>query len=118
MIRELKKSDLMLKGGKILIKGVSQPGILLVWASWCGHCNRFKPVYNELAQKLGAGFEVLALEDTQIANANVTNAIGVQGFPTIKFVDAFGNIVGDYNGDRSMDDLLKHICKFYHHCAR
>jgi thiol-disulfide isomerase/thioredoxin len=117
MIRELKKADLILSGDKILIKGSTKPGILLVWASWCGHCSRFKPVYNELDQKLNGGFTVLALEDTQIENASISNALGVQGFPTIKFVDGSGRITADYNGDRSMPDLLDHICKFYHHCV-
>ncbi len=107
----------MMNNNKILIKGVSKPCILLIWANWCGHCNRFKPVYNELEQRLGDGFTVLALEDTQIQNSAVTNALGVQGFPTIKFVDASGNIVADYTGDRSMSDLLTHICKFYHYCV-
>ena len=117
MIRELKTSDIMINGDSTIIKSITKPAILLVWAQWCGYCTRFKPVYNELDQRLNGGIEVLALEDKQITNAKMANAIGVQGYPTIKFVNDSGVIVADYKGDRSIQDLLNHICKFYHYCV-
>ena len=117
MIRELKTRDLKIKGDSVVISGVTEPGMVLIWAGFCGHCTRFKPVYNELDKKIGKGFTMLALEDKQIGGAVMANAIGLQGYPTIKFVDQNGKIGTEYTGSRSMKDLLQHVCKHYHKCS-
>lgn len=117
MIRELSAVDIDLSSGKAVIKGVSQPGMLLVWAGFCGHCTRFKPVYSELDKKLGKGFQLMAIEDKKITSAKLNSALGVQGYPTILWIDGSGRISGSYNGDRSIKTLLDYICKFYHKCV-
>lgn len=93
------------------------PGMLFVFANWCGHCHRFMPIFNELQKQLGSDFPLVALEDTELKkNAKLSQDLNVQGFPTIKFFDQRGKIVSDYNKNRDKKTILEHICKIYHHC--
>jgi thiol-disulfide isomerase/thioredoxin len=93
------------------------PGMLFVFASWCGHCHKFMPIFNELQQQLGSDFPLVSLEDTELKkNTKLSNSLDVQGFPTIKFFDQRGKIVSDYNKSRDKTSILEHICKIYHHC--
>lgn len=96
------------------------PGILLIWARWCPHCTRFLPTYNSIATDIGSGFLCVDIEDSELKQRDgLASALEVNGFPTIKFFDQRGKIIGDYqSNDRSKDTLLNHICKVYHHCIR
>lgn len=100
---------------KRITKG--NPGLLLIYADWCGYCTRFKPVFNELSSILGQDFPCLAIEDSDISD-DIRNGLNFQAYPTIKFFDQSGKIIGEYKGDRSKNDLLKKICKLYHHCVK
>ena len=47
------KVDKFKKIGKdVYIVGNNKPGMILCWASWCGHCVRFKPDYIKFTQLL------------------------------------------------------------------
>jgi thiol-disulfide isomerase/thioredoxin len=93
------------------------PGMLLIHANWCGHCQRFKPTFNELCKQLGNDFPCTSIEDSNLEDDSLKKALNFQGYPTIKFFDQNGKIIGDYNkGDRSKRALLDHICDLYHHC--
>jgi thiol-disulfide isomerase/thioredoxin len=118
---QLTPSDFMIQGDLIYVinptvKG--KPGMLLIWAEWCGHCQRFKPAFNDIAQSIGHSFPAVSIEDTQIGkNMKLGKALNFKGYPTIKFFDQYGRIIGDYNGDRSKSAMLAHICDVYHHCV-
>jgi thiol-disulfide isomerase/thioredoxin len=101
---------------KNITKG--NPGLLLIYADWCGHCQRFKPVFDDLCSILGDDFPCTAIEDTDLSNEKLRNGLNFKGYPTIKFFDQSGKIIGDYKGDRSKNDLLKKICELYHHCVK
>lgn len=77
------------------------------YAPWCGHCKKLEPIYNELAEKL------LGQEDLVIAKmdstANEHSAISVKGFPTLKLFTPGNATPVDYNGDRSLADLVKFL---------
>lgn len=104
--------------GIYINKNLKSPGMLLIFANWCGHCQRFKPTFNELCRQLGNDFHCISIEDTQLQqNDNLVKALNFRGFPTIKFFDKSGKIISEYNGERSKTELLKHICKVYHYCA-
>jgi thiol-disulfide isomerase/thioredoxin len=115
--RNLQTLDLDVNTQGVVVKGMmGKPGILLVWAAFCGHCTRFKPTFSELDSRIGIDFNVVALEDKQLTR-QISTSLGIGGYPTLKFFDKAGKVVSDYNGDRSLDSLLSHICKFYHTCA-
>jgi thioredoxin-related protein len=93
------------------------PGMLFIFANWCGFCHRFKDTFNELQQQLGSDFPLVSLEDVELKkNTKLSDSLNVQGFPTIKFFDQNGKIVSDYNKNRDKATILQHICKVYHHC--
>jgi thiol-disulfide isomerase/thioredoxin len=91
------------------------PGMLLIHADWCGHCVRFKPTFNELCNSIGNDFTCTSIESVEITD-DLKNKLSFRGFPTIKFFDQSGRIIGDYNGSREKGDILEHICNVYHHC--
>jgi len=108
-------------GKEVHIKNsYGNPGLLLIHASWCGHCKRFVPTYQSLCKRLnknGNDFPCLAIEESQLNKSDVlADALDVAGFPTLKFFDQNGKIIGDYKGGRDETDLLDTICKVYHHC--
>ena len=115
MIKELASNNFSIANGKVTLKGVSKPGLVLIWAGFCGHCTRFKPVYNQIDQALDGGFQLYALEDKQMQK-ELGQSLGIRGYPTLKFIDSKGTVGPEYNGERTMQSILEHICKFYHFC--
>lgn len=118
--KQLKQGDFKSNGSDLYINKTStggNPGLLLIYANWCGHCNRFKPVFNEIAQQMGNKFPVISIEHAELEkNQKLMTDLDFQGYPTIKFFDQHGKILGDYNGDRDKKSILAHICNIYHHC--
>jgi protein disulfide-isomerase A6 len=121
-------ANLTTKGFKISVKEVhvnnpsGNPGLLLIHASWCGHCKRFAPTYQSLCKKLnknGDDFPCVAIENEELSKDGgaLSEALNVGGFPTLKFFDQRGKILGDYNGGRDEANLLDTVCKVYHHCV-
>lgn len=118
----LTTKDFKIRNSNTFVTTNGNPGILLVHAHWCGHCKNFIPTYRELCRRLnkrGDDFPCLAIESDELEKdgGKVARALDVAGYPTIKFFDQHGKIVGDYNGNRDINDLLNQICKVYHHCV-
>lgn len=117
---KLESKDFILKSDEVYINTnitKKNPGMLFVYANWCGHCQRFKSTFNELQQQLGSDFPLVSLEDIELnKNTILSKSLQVQGFPTIKFFDQNGKIIENYNKNRDKQTILEHICKVYHHC--
>jgi len=119
---ELKSSDFSVGQDNVFInKSVhnNKPGMLLIMADWCGHCQRFKPTYNEICKQIGKDFICTSIEHDQLQKSpRLIDALQFSGYPTIKFFDKSGRIISEYkSNDRSKAALLSHICDVYHHCA-
>jgi thiol-disulfide isomerase/thioredoxin len=115
--KQLKTSDFKIAKNGVYINNLNQPAMLLIWASWCGHCHRFIPNFNEICNKLGDKFPCLSIESEELNKSSKLNqALDFKGFPTIKFIDQNGKIIEDYDGDRSKSGILTHICEVYHKC--
>ncbi len=84
--------------------------MLLFYAPWCGHCKALHPKYEEVARKLKAKNPKLVMAKCD-ATENEVESVNISGFPTVKFYP--GNKKDqaplDYNGDRSVDDIIKFI---------
>ena len=98
------------------------PGLLLIHASWCVHCKQFAPTYQSLCKKLnkkGDDFPCIAIENEELSkdSGKLSSALNVGGFPTLKFFDQHGKIIGDYEGGRDESNLLDKVCEVYHHCV-
>ena len=70
---------------------------------------------NKIIQSL---FQTGLFSDISVSNSEGNLNITLVENPTIKFFDQSGKIIGEYQGDRSKGDLLKQVCKTYHHCVR
>jgi thiol-disulfide isomerase/thioredoxin len=116
--RKLTPKDFSIKGNNVRINGNGNPGMILIWADWCGHCQRFKPTFNKMCKKLGDDFPCVSIDDTELSkDKNLAKSLNFRGFPTIKFFDQTGKIIADYASERSEAPLYDHICEFYHHCV-
>lgn len=118
--KQLKTTDFTISNPSVYVnKRVTNnnPGMLLIYADWCGHCQRFKPVFNQIYNKIGTNFTCVSVSDDELQNSpGLGKSLNFRGFPTIKFFDQTGKITHDYTGNRESSEILDHICKFYHKC--
>lgn len=90
--------------------------LMLYYADWCGHCTTFKPIWNDLIEKIQNGettkiITVISIENEDLQkdeNSNLKSQ--VQGFPTIKFYNK-GNLTDGklYEKKRTIDELINFI---------
>merc|ERR1712073_211618 len=77
------------------------------YAPWCGHCKQLAPTWDKLGEKY-ADSETVVIAKMD-STANELEDVKVQGFPTIKLFKKGDNKVIDYNGERTLDGLVKFI---------
>ena len=112
----LTSRDFKLQNGNVYVtKNNGNPGMLLIWWVACGHCHHFIPTFNEIADTIGSDFVCMSIESESIT-PDLSSALGVQGYPSIRFFSQDGKIIGEYNKERKKDTILKEICQVYHHC--
>ncbi|XP_075944041.1 sulfhydryl oxidase 1 [Anarhichas minor] len=62
------------------------------YASWCGHCIAFSPVYTSLARDIKEwkpAVDLAAVDCAAEENRKVCTAYGIRAYPTIKFFHAY-----------------------------
>nr|XP_045615779.1 thioredoxin domain-containing protein 5 homolog [Procambarus clarkii] len=86
------------------------------FAPWCGHCKRMAPTYDELGRKFVGHGEVKIgkVDCTQEVNRGLCSEQNVNGFPTL-FLYKNANQIGEYNGDRSLEDMVSFITRHLEH---
>lgn len=84
--------------------------IVKFFAPWCGHCMRLVPTWNDLAGKFvgNRNVKVAKVDCTLSENKELCSQQEVDGFPTI-FIYKNGDKIIEYNGNRSLDDLVSFI---------
>jgi thiol-disulfide isomerase/thioredoxin len=82
--------------------------IKLFWVDWCGHCKKFKPVWNKLKKEntLDVTYEDINCEKEK----EVAQKEGIQGFPTIRLYDGDGTLLEELEGSRD-EDNIKNLIK-------
>jgi len=84
---------------------------VMFYAPWCGHCKSFKPDY----EKIGASFT--GIDDVVVARVDadqhrsIGEKYGIQGFPTLKFFPKGSTDPEDYEGGRSVEEVVTYINK-------
>ncbi|KAG6860234.1 hypothetical protein C0995_013840 [Termitomyces sp. Mi166 len=80
------------------------------YASWCGHCKRLAPVWENLAENFAdrKGLIVAKME-AQENDLPASVPFRISGFPTLKFKPAGTREFIDYEGDRSLESLTAFI---------
>lgn len=77
---------------KEILHGKSNAWIVQFYSTWCGHCQRFAPVWKQFSTELAGWHDVINVAVINCAdskNTETCRAYGVMGFPTIKFFKAF-----------------------------
>ena len=119
IMHELNDKDFTIKSDGIYVKHKmfkDKQGLLFFKAEWCGHCQRAKPELQQVSDAVGMAFPVCMIDCDK--NTKVTKAIGIEGFPTFKYVNRQGKITTDYNGSRDSQYILEAICKKAKVCKR
>ena len=79
------------------------------YASWCGHCQHFKPVYEKASVALhNKGSESVLARVDAYYYTDIEHAWKIGGYPTILYFQ-HGQLVEKYPGQRSVDDLLTYL---------
>jgi len=81
--------------------------VVELYASWCGHCQRFAPVYDQFATDIyrwKSIISVAAMDCAVEANSPLCRKYEVQGYPTLKFF-APGTLDGDIGVFRASYDI-------------
>lgn len=83
--------------------------VYLIYADWCGHCTRLKPIWNNMKNELGTEIQFIDINEKDSAAVEKLTSqyqVGVSGFPTIFGNDRYGRIVkydgfsnGRHNGE-------------------
>lgn len=114
--------------GKTVSWEPGQPTVLTVWAAWCPHCQVELPVLEQVKDSY-PGVETLSIVTAQgqqpgptpekfVADNDITipvavddagkklmNAMGVEGFPTLYFINPDGTVRSKAGGEPSEEEL-------------
>eukprot|EP00090_Calanus_glacialis_P030010 TRINITY_DN4824_c0_g1_i1.p1 TRINITY_DN4824_c0_g1~~TRINITY_DN4824_c0_g1_i1.p1 ORF type:complete len:256 (-),score=98.53 TRINITY_DN4824_c0_g1_i1:130-897(-) len=83
--------------------------IVMMYAPWCGHCQRLKPDWEKLAKKPGvAGVSVSKVDCT--ASTGTCGEYSVQGYPTLLYFRD-GKKIDTYDGAKTLDGLETYLKK-------
>lgn len=84
------------------------PGAVFVnfYAPWSGHSKQLAPIWDSLGAHFAGdeGVRIARMDGT----ANEVESVKIQSFPTLKYFPAGGGVV-DYNGGRTLDDLVRFV---------
>jgi thiol-disulfide isomerase/thioredoxin len=86
------------------------PVVLLIYADWCGHCQAFKPIWEEIERAVEheKGDAVLAsVEQNGLSMILPEHTAEFAGFPTIRFIQ--NGKIEDHEGSRDMSVLMGKI---------
>lgn len=92
-----------------LKKAPPSGGMIMVSVDWCGYCQRALPELEQVSKLTGSMFPIYKLDGDK--NKALVTAMGVSGFPTIKFIKPDGQIGDTYQGPRTKRAILDEICK-------
>jgi len=79
------------------------------YAPWCGHCKQLAPIWDELGEhfKDDADVVIAKMDSTK----NEVEQVSIQGFPTLKFFPKGSSEIVDYNGGRTLEELIQFVEK-------
>lgn len=113
---ELTPKNFIIKTKKITHPTLkNKKGMIVFAASWCPHCVHFAPVYQQISNLLGSSFPLFYLDSVKYSD--LASKLGIQGYPTIKYIDRNGIMYRDYKGNRDADSVLNDICKEAYVCS-
>lgn len=89
-----------------------KPILILYYAEWCPHCQIFKPVWKDVQDNLKSNKNVRIAEvEYKDLSSLPKKYKEIMGFPTLRVIKG-GKIIGEYNGLRTKDNIVKYVNKF------
>jgi hypothetical protein len=64
--------------------------LVLVYADWCGHCQRFKPMMSKLETIPGRSVQTARIRDDVFPNSSISGE-KLSGYPSLMLIDKNGN---------------------------
>ncbi|KAG8341183.1 putative protein disulfide isomerase [Trypanosoma vivax] len=91
------------------VKDPTKHVFVMFYAPWCGHCNRLKPKWEELARELKGDESLVIAKVDADAHHDIANQYDVQGYPTLRLYTK-GNKGGVlYEGKRDVAALREFL---------
>ena len=87
---------------------LNNPTLMLFHATWCGHCKTFMPTFDKFSENVNNS-KVNIVKFNADKDKKYISAFNVEGFPTLMLHDPKSQKFIEYNGDRSMGDLVKFV---------
>jgi len=82
---------------------------IMMYAPWCGHCQRLKPDWDKLAKKPGVtGVSIAKVDCT--ASTTTCGDYKVQGYPTLLYFRD-GKKIDTYDGAKTLEGLKEYLKK-------
>lgn len=126
--------DLDQRSGKIYLKkALEQPGLVVFYADWCGHCHKLVDVkaWQTTGQEKGVLFELEAMNGGRIpiflvnvdevspmngsqkVNTKLLQSLGIDAYPSIWIVNSDGSLrKKEYEGKRDIQSLNTLVSSF------
>jgi thiol-disulfide isomerase/thioredoxin len=115
MIKELFAKDVQSKYGDFIIPAaIGTGGLVMVKADWCGYCKRAMPELQKVSNMTGNAYPIYKIDADK--NKSLVNSMGVNGYPTIMFIERDGKLSEKYEGERDSKSILDKICKKARKC--
>ena len=84
------------------------PTLILFHADWCGHCQHFMPIFDKFGGSINKS-KLNIIKFNADKDKKYIDSFKINGFPTLLLNDPKNKRFITYNGDRSMNDLVKFV---------
>jgi len=88
---------------------------VLIYMEGCGPCNQTRPEWTKIKNILGQPQQKMKYPGVVIADvdqsecSNINHISDLSGFPTMRYISGKGNVVENYENERSIDAFIKWI---------